>query len=1190
MEVLTLEDLKNSLPKGRPSSSSIVPSNTIPVTPAPAPTVSTLEDLKNNLPQGGTSPDSSDPLAAILNNLPKGRRTGSTSVPDNSDPNGSVPRTLDEQTEEVIPNTEPETPRNDSVAKQYEEDLAKLVKSHEDKKSGREVDSLWLDPSNGILDRWTGGEEGEEASANRDRNSVEWELESLQRTRDEVDILLASSNPMRSNLTKALIASGMSLPMVALTVNSSEFTPFYGTLSGIIDLPESFGTAGDLWEADKKLFSVGLGALSVLEIAAGVVGARGIVRSWKTGVLQMGLGAIKTKGDDGILKAVNAKGLANPRAAEAANTAARLEEADKIVKENPDLEQRYIKDLEEITGKTISDSVDGVLVINPQLVRQAGKETTQQILNKQKNIDGTETTYINELAMLQTGSEDMVMPTLIPDKINPMIAIAADIRKRNPKIFEEVDKNGKPLKLQDILFKAVVNQEGDTSLLPEEFVDMLGKYNLSFEDYTLAVMGSGSTAGEVLSKFSQMSGRLGKPSKRVQLEEKARREAQGKFMKGVQRIEGIRRGLLVSQVATASRNLTSAGIRAPLEGLGNVMETAMANAGKKGAVAGVKSLGDMNNWTDSFRHMKYMFQPSKAKEYTDIILNRPELLDQFSNLLDNLNEIQKSSGRGKGGVGDYAMSKAEDVVGFLNTPNRWQEHLVRRGAFLGELQRLTNREWGVDIIDVIDRGEFKDLLNDSSRLKPKDGRSFVDMIESSTRKALDVTYAKAPDTKVFRETANFITRNGLTVVIPFPRFMFNSMEIMGNYAGGASIPLTKKMMNIVTGGKAYKGETFTAMDRERVSRNILGFAAVGAAYSYRTSDDAPSDYKKMAAGDGAVIDTTPQFPIRQFLFLGESAKRLLRDKTFDNWFDVREFSETFLGTNIRVGVGEGLIQEVADLATGVDLTDDEAAGKTIGKALGNYLSTWVVPFGQIIDLERGLGYRGTEYKESTKDSDLTFGGGLSTAFDKPFRSRGVSILPSTEAALPKKQYVLTENKKRIAPFVKLLFGVSLTTGETEEGEYISNLGYTEMDVSSRSKVPSVRNFENEMIRKFLPAITDVARKQEKKHRLDYRNFGSGTKIKQELTEEQYVNSYIRKQIDDGIKIIKGKLSSGKLSKASPLARTIGDYRKLSSEVRALANTEYIKRYGKVPDPTDINDLRALSIMGKRLSKIGRKIK
>ena len=153
------------------------------------------------------------------------------------------------------------------------------------------------------------------------------------------------------------------------------------------------------------------------------------------------------------------------------------------------------------------------------------------------------------------------------------------------------------------------------------------------------------------------------------------------------------------------------------------------------------------------------------------------------------------------------------------------------------------------------------MLNDASSVRPKGARSFNELVADATNMALDVTYAKQPDIAMFREITSFITRNGLTVAIPFPRFMFNSMELMGNYAGGASIPLTKKLF-----GQIPKGTRLSDKDRQRISRNFVGIAAMGAAWMARSQEDAPSDYKELNMGDGTVMDTTPQFPSSNAVF------------------------------------------------------------------------------------------------------------------------------------------------------------------------------------------------------------------------------------------------------------------------------------------------------------------------------------
>ena len=88
------------------------------------------------------------------------------------------------------------------------------------------------------------------------------------------------------------------------------------------------------------------------------------------------------------------------------------------------------------------------------------------------------------------------------------------------------------------------------------------------------------------------------------------------------------------------------------------------------------------------------------------------------------------------------MSAAEDVTQVLNMPNRWQEFLVRRATFLGELERLVRREYDVDLFDALQQGKLRSLMNDASDVKPDNARSFIDLIDESVTKSLDVTYAK----------------------------------------------------------------------------------------------------------------------------------------------------------------------------------------------------------------------------------------------------------------------------------------------------------------------------------------------------------------------------------------------------------------------------------------------------------------
>lgn len=899
----------------------------------------------------------------------------------------------------------------------------------------------------------------------------------------------------------------------------------------------------------------------------------------------------KAKGEVARKKLLDRKmNINKAKEATAEEIATKTARAEQVAAENVDLKNELILGFEEQTGKTISTVVDGVRVVDDELARKAGVETAEEIgfrdtRSQTAKALGLGDVEADDAAKLAGVGDTLTAPILKPEKLDGLVAAAADLKAKYPDAFDTGGFDGKPNRtLIDQLLDLTINKE---LIAGDELIDTLNKYNVSFEDYILTVVGSGSQAGKVLNKLSQI--KRARPLNEMQdLQRAATQARQGNIRNNIMRLEGIRRGGLVSQLATAARNLTSAGIRAPLDTLGNVMDTALYNAGEAKGLGGKtkalsKSLVSGENWKNSFAHMKYMFGPESrldTKEYVDFILNRPELSKQFDLMFNQLNELQAATGRGQAttsiGKGvDTVLSELEDGVSVLNSANRWQEYLVRRGSFLGELERLVKREYKIDLIDTLNEGKIKDLLNDSTTVRPKGARSFNELVADATNKALDVTYAKQPDIGVFREATSFITRNGLTVVMPFPRFMFNSMELMGNYAGGASIPLTKKLM-----GMYPKGAKLTAKDRQRISRNLVGIGAVGAAYMARSSDDAPADYKEINVGDGTVMDTTPQFPLRQMLYLGEATKRYM-DGTFDDWFDGREFSETFLGTNIRTGVGNSITEEVVALAGDTDLTKDEAVARAFGRTLGNYLSTWAVPFAQIIDSERALGMRGEEYKDVAQDPTLDFGSTFEKEVKRPFDARGFTTSAAEEAALPKRERLFQEESSRVGSALKVGLGLTLRTKDSAEGEYIKSLGLSEFELGSTSKVPSIRRFENAQLRDIIPGIVDAARAYEEQSREDYKKSPA---LQEDMTEDEFVNSRIRPLIKLQIKNAKQNLSDGNTvaSDAPEYIAAMTAYRRLPPDIRKNAATEFLMREGRPADGASMEDLFTLAEYGKAL--------
>jgi len=845
-------------------------------------------------------------------------------------------------------------------------------------------------------------------------------------------------------------------------------------------------------------------------------------------------------------RAAKFKRIETVKAAEKTTKAAKREAAREAAAGNNAIQERMIMEFEQQLGarslldinqvidesKLISTKKGDSLKLDGDKYRSAGKTL---LTEKGAGPDAVSDNWLMDMVkgeltgtkgelpsfmMDETGS--LTVPVIRSENFDAFTAVAADILKKKGVKYDP--KSGK--RLIDTLFELSVDQD----IMPEgELLELLNKYDLSFEEYATMMVGSASEAGKVLNKLSQITRRVKPKSEMDALKEARLLDNQNTFFKTFRRVEDIRRGLLVSQVATAMRNLSSAGVRAPLEGLQNVFDTALYNYSKDGLVAGAKSLGDMKgNWRDSFRHMKYIFDPTNyksVKEYTDYILDRPELANQSDRMFNQINEIRRSRGAGTTGtVTDRVLSAAEKGVDVLNTPNRWQEYMIRRASFTAEMERLVKREYGLDLVDVINKGQIQDLLNDSPQLVGEGKPPFQSIVSEAVDKALDITYAKQPEVPVFRELTSFITRNGLTTVAPFPRFMFNSMELAGEYAGGAFAPVMKHIVNSVKGNKT----TFTKADRRMMSRNIIGATVIlPAAMMYRNSEDAPSDYKTLRADDGSVINISSQSPIlRQALWIAEWGKRKA-DGSLPKWMETQGYKEgveAFIGTNVRTGTGGVVFQDVSDIFAEADALSGEASGKYFGKAFGEYFTTFLTPINQVIETQRATGDRPSEFVDLRKEP--TMEGGFLNAFGKSavdrFRRKGYTNLftPSEEKKAPLRETIFQEgeSEERIAPMLKVFTGVALQPDVSEAGKFLSDLGFADYKLRPRTISPGFQRYETKVLRKILPTLVDAA-----KSPVFIETHRKNAKEQDSMSVDKYIRLQQTSFIEDQISLYKSRI-------------------------------------------------------------------
>ena len=336
--------------------------------------------------------------------------------------------------------------------------------------------------------------------------------------------------------------------------------------------------------------------------------------------------------------------------------------------------------------KISKERPDGHLEIDIEKVKNVGSETLDAA-----GFEGTEA-YLFMRDFTKTFNDgDLTTAILDPDKLNGMVAFTKSLKDKGLKF-------DKKKTFSENLFEMTVAKKielGDD----EDLLRMLNDAGLSFEDYMTTIITSGSEAGSLLNKLSQMKkgieGRVFSNAKRGGGKTRRQRTEDEEYWKNLAntdsfygalnnlslRYEGMRRGMLVSQLATAVRNFESVFLRVPAETVVNIMDTAMFQAGKNmqnangiigktwGAGKGLASvsplkLTDVSNianpnlvnkitgkgitWTDNWRGstaaLKLLFTPDKQDDIQRTLESFFKLArqpEQFHRLFATLNDINQ---------------------------------------------------------------------------------------------------------------------------------------------------------------------------------------------------------------------------------------------------------------------------------------------------------------------------------------------------------------------------------------------------------------------------------------------------------------------------------------------------------------------------------------------------------------------
>ena len=463
----------------------------------------------------------------------------------------------------------------------------------------------------------------------------------------------------------------------------------------------------------------------------------------------------------------------------------------------------------------------------------------------------------------------------------------------------------------------------------------------------------------------------------------------------LKRLDDIRRGLLVTRIATAVRNYASQTARITLDSLQNVTDFALQQALKpfidpvqfqKNQVSPFTSL---NQLITNFRQWK----PSefkKVKKQTDLIL------DQFPNEKNRLflrygSDIAVSVKGTKKSKVDKFFDTAQDGVDILNFFNKKQEYITRRAVVLARLDELIRAN-----PKYYNRKNLQEILRDGEHTKIR-----VSDLANAVDKALEVTFAK--DFNMYKKGSydafaagviNLINKLpfALTSIVPFPRFLFNSLRFHAEFSPFGFLRFLSKADR----QKIARGDT------SGVSRALLGTGLLFAAMALRKQDYAGEKWYEFKVGD-RTIDTRPYNPLAAYLFVGDVINRYMSGTLRD--IDLKDIITVFAG--VRGTTGLYLFDQIADYVanTNVKAGKEKVLG-TVKKFIGELLAGYLTPLQNITDL---MAQYYPEMRISRDTSKEPFKG----AFKKRILD---TDLP--EATSPTNFIIDKNGKIRSAPYVK----------------------------------------------------------------------------------------------------------------------------------------------------------------------------
>jgi hypothetical protein len=611
-------------------------------------------------------------------------------------------------------------------------------------------------------------------------------------------------------------------------------------------------------------------------------------------------------------------------------------------------------------------------------------------------------------------------------------------------IMDELDIPMNPkVRISDQIKEAIL-LANENKTYRDKFAEVLVRNNLTVDQlsgFFRESVADSARRMQQLSAVKQSLKKIGQDLGQIEKEEGFYSNFIDSYSDTIRALDNIRRGLLVSQIATAMRNNTAQIGRVMLNTLVQAFDGAL-NQTFNPVRRAFGSKEQIVDHTKSFRlFMNLTKNKSKAKDLT-------EFLTKYY-----VNEGDKLFTKYASEVADSSKAKvfkgAQKAVDGLNFLNRMQEFYYRRGMFATSIQN-TLAEKGIDINKI---GIGDDLLDYIS----------ADDVSKAVDDALYFTYAKTPDNEMLRGFVNLMNKYPFltTAVFPFARFMANAVEFQFKHspAGFGMLLRQKERAKIASG------------DTSAFSQAMIGSTLLLATLEAKRRGAEDQKWYEVQTSTGKTVDMRPYFPLTPYLFVADVITRLESGRS---WGDAKDILQALTGAQFRAGAALGFVNNLLNGLSGLDT--QEKINKYMSDFVADVLGGFATPlrmFNDFIDQEQ-------EFRRPESTGEFWPDLGNQLLMNVPVaRDKFPEVESPTRIATPGRPDFVTvpfTDQEVYGPLARQLTGITVIEEKNVAEREFDRLGYKMRDIlpySGNRKVDQTRaKYLGEWVEKAIaPAIS-----------------------------------------------------------------------------------------------------------------------